>query len=262
MAVNARRLTVPAAVSGLRVVVDRGGLGVAVGFYLVVVSVLSSLWRAAAGVGHGQVAGYSAVALTWYIATSEAAICALNIRMIEEIGDDIGSGRIAVELLRPLPAIAVRLTSETGRGIARLAAMIVSGAVLAWLVAGGPPNTGAALLAVPSLVLAVVCNLAMQHFMAAAAFWVRDAKTTWFLYQKVVFILGGMLIPLQVLPAGLRTVAFRLPFMAMAYAPARLASGHFEPELLVVQAGWLAVAITLAVGAFAAGQRRLQVAGG
>lgn len=246
----------------MRVVVDRGGLGVAVGFYLVVVSVLSSLWRAAAEVGNGQVAGYTAVALTWYVATSEAAICALNIRMIEEIGDDIGSGTIAVELLRPVPAIAVRLASETGRALARLGAIVVSGVALAWLIVGGPPSVTAALLAVPSLMLAVVCNLAMQHVMAAAAFWVRDAKTSWFLYQKVVFILGGMLIPLQVLPSGLRTVAFGLPFMAMAYAPARLASGYFEPELLLVQVGWLAVAVALAVGAFAVGQRRLQVVGG
>jgi ABC-2 type transport system permease protein len=255
-------MTVPASVAALRVVVDRGGLAVAVGFYLVVVSVLTSLWRAATAAGHGQVAGYSAVALTWYIATSEAAVCALNIRMIEEIGDDIGSGAIAVELLRPVSAIAVRLASEVGRGLARLAVIVVAGVALALLVVGPPPSVGAALIAIPSLMLAVSCNLAMQHAMAAAAFWVRDAKTSWFLYQKVVFILGGMLLPLQVLPAGLRSVAFRLPFMAMAYAPARLASGHLEPELLLVQIGWLAVAVAMAVGAFAIGQRRLQVVGG
>lgn len=257
-----RRVTVPASVAALRVVMDRGGLGVAVGFYLVVVCVLTSLWRAATAAGHGQVAGYSAVALTWYIATSEAAVCALNIRMIEEIGEDIGSGAISVELLRPVSAIAIRLAGEVGRGMARLAAIVVAGVALALLVVGPPPSARAALLAVPSLMLAVTCNLAMQHAMAAAAFWVRDAKTSWFLYQKVVFIMGGMLLPLQVLPAGLRSVAFRLPFMAMAYAPARIASGHFEPELLLLQIGWLAVSVAMAVGAFAIGQRRLQVVGG
>jgi hypothetical protein len=50
--------------------------------------------------------------------------------------------------------------------------------------------------------------------------------------------------------------------MAMAYAPARLASGHVEPGLLLVQIGWLAVMAVAAVAAFAGGERRLQTVGG
>ena len=66
-------------------------------FYLIVSGVLSALWRAAAG-EHGDVAGYSAVALTWYVFTAEAATCAINVRLIEEVGDEIG-GAVAVEML-------------------------------------------------------------------------------------------------------------------------------------------------------------------
>ena len=51
-------------------------------------------------------------------------------------------------------------------------------------------------------------------------------------------------------------------FMAMAYVPARLASGHVEPQLLAVQLGWLVVLIAVAHTVFAAGERRLQVVGG
>src|SRR5207245_7380168 len=71
------------------------------------------------------------------------------------------------------------------------------------------------------------CALPIYAF-AGASFWIRDARSTWFLYHKLVFVLGGMLLPLQVLPAWLRTIAECLPFVAMAYAPARLASGHIE----------------------------------
>jgi hypothetical protein len=39
-------------------------------------------------------------------------------------------------------------------------------------------------------------------------------------------------------------------------------SGHVEPELLIVQAGWLGASLIAALGAFRAGQRRLQVTGG
>jgi ABC-2 type transport system permease protein len=130
------------------------------------------------------------------------------------------------------------------------------------VVTGGVPSGAGLALAVPSLVLAITANLAAQHACAAAAFWVRDARTTWFLYQKFVFVLGGMLLPIQVLPGWLQGVAWSLPFTAMAYAPARLASGHVEPTLLLVQAAWVLALVAAAAGAFAAGQRRLQVVGG
>ncbi len=256
-----RQVTTPAEMAARRLLADRGGLAVAVIFYLIVSTVLAGLWRAAAG-EHGLVAGYSPGALTWYIFTAEAAICAISIRLIEEVGEDISSGAVAVELLRPPPVVAVRLAVETGRGLSRLAVLLAFGAVAAWLAVGPPPSVTGALLAVPALVLAVAANLALQHAVASAAFWLRDARATWLLYQKLVFILGGMLLPLQVLPSALRAVAFALPFMTMAYVPARLAAGHVEPALLLVQAGWLALLTAGAVAMFAAGQKRLQVVGG
>jgi len=48
-----------------------------------------------------------------------------------------------------------------------------------------------------------------------------------------------------------------LPFSSMAYAPARLASGHLEPELLAIQAGWLAVILFGAARLYRSGERHL-----
>jgi ABC-type uncharacterized transport system permease subunit len=60
----------------------------------------------------------------------------------------------------------------------------------------------------------------------------------------------------------MHAVADGLPFLAMAYVPARLASGHVQPQLLALQAGWLVVLLGAAVAVFGAGQRRLQAVGG
>jgi ABC-2 type transport system permease protein len=257
-----RWATVTAQTGAQRVLAERGGLGVSIGFYVAVVAVLGGLWRVAAGANGGSIAGYSAVALTWYIATSEAATVSLNIRMIDDIGRDIGSGAVAVELLRPASVLGVRVASELGRVLPRLAALALTGVVVASVTAGAAPRPATLVLAAPSLVLAVACNIVAQHAFAAAAFWLRDAGSTWFLYQKLVFILGGMLIPLEALPGWLHDAALVMPFRAMAYAPARLASGHFEPVLLLEQAGWLALLLAVAATAFSAGERRLQVVGG
>ena len=245
-----------------RVLAERGGLGVATGFYLVVVAVLAGLWRAAAHANGGSIAGYSAVALTWYIATSESVTVSLNIRMISDIGEDIASGAVAVELLRPASVLGVRVVSEIGRAVPRLVTLLLAGAALSTVTGGAPPRPAALVLVPLSAVLAISCNVVAQHAFAAAAFWIRDAGATWFLYQKLVFVLGGMLIPLEVLPHWLQTITRVLPFRAMSYAPARLASGHLEPGLLIEQAAWLVVLSLVADAVFSAGERRLQVVGG
>ena len=241
---------------------DRGQLLFAAGFYVIVASVLAALWRAAAAVNGGTVAGYSGLQLTWYVVAAEAVTIALNTRLIEVIGDDIASGAVAAELLRPAPVLGVRVCTELGRCVPRLIVCVVIGVVLATLTAGAPPDATALALAAPAVVLAVFCNLVAQHAFAGIAFWLRDARSMWFLYHKLVFVLGGMLLPLQVMPGWLHTVAACLPFAAMAYVPARLASGHVEPPLLLVQLWWIGIMWWAARAVFNAGERRLQVVGG
>lgn len=245
-----------------RSAIDGGGMVVSISFYVVIVATLSGLWRVAVGSNDGRLGGYTAVALTWYIVTSEAAIVSVNARHIEDIGTDIAQGTVAVELLRPASVLGIRMATEVGRGLPKAAAVAGAGAVVATVVAGGPPRPATLVLVVPSLVLAITANLLGQHAVAAVAFWIRDAGSVWFLYLKAVFITGGMIIPLELLPDGLQRAALLLPFRAMAYAPARLAAGYWEPALFLEQLFWIGVLGVVATAAFRAGERRLQVVGG
>jgi ABC-type uncharacterized transport system permease subunit len=70
-----------------------------------------------------------------------------------------------------------------------------------------------------------------------------------------------MLIPLEVLPRGLEVAGRLLPMMAVAYAPARLAAGHREPGLLLIQLAWLVIGSATAAWLFARGERHLRRVG-
>jgi ABC-2 type transport system permease protein len=258
---TARAAAVTFDVALRRGVAERGGQAVTIGFYVLVVAVMASLWRTAADVHGGSIAGYTAVALTWYLAASEAVTVSINARLIEDIGVEIADGTVATEMQRPVSVLLIRVAGETGRTLPRLVACCVAGLGVAWLIGGAPPDGTALALAAPSVVLAVICNLLAMHAFAAVGFWLRDTRSAWFLYQKFVFLLGGMLIPLEVLPHAVDAVARALPFLAMAYAPARLASGHVEPSLLLVQLGWMLVLAVVAAAVFAAGERRLTAVG-
>jgi ABC-2 type transport system permease protein len=248
-------------VSATRLARNPAMLGAGAVFYALILVIFSALWHAATPANGGSVAGYDAAALLWYVVAAEAAVTAVKPRLIEMIGSDIASGAIVSEMLRPASVAGLRLAAELGESLVRLGLAWIVGTAIGWALVGPPPDAGAAALALPATVLAVACNLAAQHAFAAAAFWLRDTRATWFLYQKVVFLLGGMLLPLELMPDGLAAVARALPFSAMAYAPARLLSGHFEPWLLLVQAGWLAVLGGAALAIFALGERRLEAVG-
>ncbi|MGH1487780.1 MAG: ABC transporter permease [Acidimicrobiales bacterium] len=224
-------------------------------FFVLPPIILASVWKAAATSSGGSIVGYSATALVWYIATSETAVLTVRNRLIAEVGDDIGSGQFAVELQRPVRALPIRLASELGFMAPRFTVGVTLAALVGLLLGGAPPSVVGVTLAVPSLALALTLNVIGQHLFAASSFWLREAKGAWFLYNKLVFVLGGMLLPLEVLPAWLETIAKFLPFMAMAYVPARLAAGFVEPWLLLVQLFWLFVALALALAAFGRGER-------
>jgi ABC-2 type transport system permease protein len=251
------------AVAAGRVLHRPGELAVRLLFYVVILVVFAGLWSAAAAAGGGQVAGYSAAALLWYVTVAEGAVIATKPRLIEDVGVDIGTGAVATELLRPVSVLGLRLASELGEAAVRLAMALAIGTAFTWTVAGAPSAGAGALLALPSCALALAANLAAQHAFAGAAFWLSDAKATWFLYQKLVFLLGGMLLPLQFFPPWLERLAWALPFWTMAYAPARLAAGSPpQPWLLAAQAAWLLLLAGAAALVFRAGERRLEVAGG
>jgi ABC-2 type transport system permease protein len=241
-----------------RIVVAPSDLVVRTGFYIIIVMVLSALWGAAAEANGGAVAGYTSFALTWYMIFSECAVNAIRPRLIEDIGIDIDSGGVAIEMLRPVSVVLFRIATEIGESLSRFVIMLAIGAALGVALAGSPPDAATFLLAIPSGLLAVACSVSAQHLFAAMSFWQGEAKGAWFLYLKLVFILGGMLLPLEVLPGWLETTSKILPFWTMAYAPARLAAGFNEPLLLFGQASWLLALTALAVAAFAAGEKRVQ----
>jgi ABC-2 type transport system permease protein len=246
----------------------RRGLGtpdelvVRVVFYAIILVVFAALWRSALAANGGDLGGYDFHALFWYVAGAEAAVVATKPRMIEEIGDEIGSGQVATALLRPVSYVGFRLSVELGEALLRLLAMLAVAAVLGVALAGLPPSASGVAAFLPTAVLAVACNLAAQHAFAGWAFWLQDAKAGWFLYQKLIFLLGGMLLPLELLPGWMADVARALPFAAMAYAPARAMAGHPSPGLVALQLGWLALLLGAALAVFAAGERRLTVVGG
>jgi viologen exporter family transport system permease protein len=66
------------------------------------------------------------------------------------------------------------------------------------------------------------------------AFWLQDVAPVYWVWQKLMFVLGGLLLPLELYPAFIRRAAAFTPFPSLLAAPASfmLATPLVSPEAL------------------------------
>ena len=244
--------------SALRSIKNPGFIVIRALFFSVILIVFMALWKAAMQSANGSIAGYTFSDILWYLMATETAVVSVPHRRIEDIGDAISSGAYETELLRPVSAAGIRIATELGQAVVTLAVLYTWGAALITTFVGPPNSLTCLLLGIPAVILAVSCDWIALHAFGAIAFWVGDTRASWFLLQKLVFVLGAMLLPLQFLPHAMQVVAWALPFLAMAYIPGRIVSGHLEAWLLLVQLAWLVVLSIATRQLFAIGERRLR----
>ena len=98
-----------------------------------------------------------------------------------------------------------------------------------------------------------------------SAFLVEDVSAFMWIYQKLAFLFGGMLIPLDFYPDWLQVIARALPFASMTYGPARLfvtpTVGLFL-SVMTLQIVWIVILALLLTFAYRRGVAYLTVNGG
>jgi ABC-2 type transport system permease protein len=115
------------------------------------------------------------------------------------------------------------------------------------------------------MILAWLIDFCIAALIGLAAFAVEEVAAFDWIYQKILFILGGMLIPLDFFPGWLRTISQASPFAYMIYGPARL---FVEPSperffaLFLGQIVWLAVLGAIVTVSYRRGMHWLAINGG
>jgi ABC-2 type transport system permease protein len=100
---------------------------------------------------------------------------------------------------------------------------------------------------------------------ALSAFWVEETRGLEFVYNKFLFTVGGMLMPIELFPEALQHVVRWLPLQGVVYAPAKTAVAFDSvdlPSLLLMQAGWIVVFGLIAAAVYRRGVKKLNVNGG
>lgn len=230
-----RRKYLAVAGTGLRQgLSEHGELVGRAAFYTVILLIFSRLW--AVVIEEDVIPGVGPTELLWYLAITEWVM--LSVPPIHlDIEADVRSGDIAYRLPRPLSYVGSKLAEAAGDAALRMVTLGSTGAFLAWWMGGGfPADLRGMVLVLPLGVLAVSVGLAFHAAIGLTAFWLQDCSPVYWIWQKLAFVLGGLMLPLEIYPHWLRAIAEWTPFSALMHGPGRLAFGY-DPASV----GWVAV---------------------
>jgi len=234
-------------------------------FLVIILYIFMQLWGAAyAGEGEPVVGGYTFSDLVWYLIVSESITMAMP-SLSAMLEQDVKSGDVAYRLTKPIHYVGYYFAWYNAEVWLRAAVNLAVGGALG-LLALGAPDFGYGWLALPLAAFgAFAVNFALNMIVALCAFWVEETVGLEFVYRKLLFTAGGMLMPLDMFPLWLQDVCRWLPFQAVLYAPAS-AVVQFDPAKLVgmiaVQWTWAALLAGVVAVMYAKGVRKLNVNGG
>lgn len=218
------------------------------GVFVLPILIFAAIWHATP-LATLDLPSHDADHLIWYVTVTEVIVFAMAFPF-RAVEDDIRLGHIEAGLTRPVPYTLAVLAEAAGGASFRFVALGVLGTALAFVLTQRIP---AALASLPGLALVALLGCQMGvAFQVAVGFstaWFGQSAPLFWIWQKALFLLGGLLLPLTIYPAVVAQAAFWTPFPAMLYLPAGLvledSAGAFA-RCLACQALW-SVAILAAL---------------
>lgn len=237
-------------------------------FFAFIMAVYMLLWKAIYGGGGQTIEGFSINNIIWYLAMTEI-ITLSSTNYYVEVSNDVKTGNIAYQLNKPYHYVPYAFANHMGKIGIRFLVNVVVGNVVAYLLVG--PNEGGKisldyfLLVSISMLLGMFLNYFINLSLALSAFWVEENIPFRWIYNKLVFTLGGMLIPLEFFPKILKDVSMKLPFAYVTYGPGKLTVKYSMDNAISLIGGqliYLAIAVVVCFGLFGMGVKKLNVNGG
>jgi ABC-2 type transport system permease protein len=242
-------------------------------FYAVLLMIYARVWQMVQKSGslglfeHGD--------LVWYLAVTEWIALSLP-PLYLDIEADIRSGNIAYFLPRPISYLWLRFSEALGILLVRMLVLGVFGFGLALLLTRVSTPEGVNVLLPSGGPLALVCgaltavvaatlNLVFYAIIGLCSFVIEDTSPIYWVWQKLSFVFGGLMFPLDIYPDTLHAVANATPFPSLLYGPARIAIGA-EPAFIwrttLVLAAWTLFGVLCAHFAFRRALKFLEINGG
>ena len=235
-------------------------------FFIFIMFIYLMLWKNIYGSKGKIIAGLNINQMIWYLVFTEL-ITLSRTDIHVQVNDDVKSGNIAYLLNKPYNYVYYCFSYFLGEIGIKLLTNAVLGVLIGLIYVGTLKNFNFVNLPfiIFSLILGCFINFFIYMSLALTSFWFEDNVAFFWIYSKLIFTLGGMLMPLELFPGWLRAFSKYLPFAYVTYVPAKLAvnfsmSGFLKE--MPVQILYLAAFFALSMLLYKKGVRNLNVNGG
>jgi ABC-2 type transport system permease protein len=221
-------------------------------YWLVSPIVYLAVWTTVAR-SQGAVSGLTANDFVTYYLTLLIVDNLTSQITIHLLAYKIQDGTLSSELLKPVhPILTNVLINNLAFKMLNFMALIPIWLTLFWLFS---PDFRAVtpltlLLAIPAVVLGFGISFLLGATITCVAFWTTRVYSLNEFYTALVMLLGGLFVPLELLPPLVRNIAQFLPFQFMIYFPIQLILGRLAPDMIAGSFALGLVWFALALGLF------------
>lgn len=233
---------------------------------IIAVVILVAFWRAVFS-NTATVGGLNLDTTINYLLLAMIFRSGADTGIIYDIGDLMRDGRIGLTLLRPVDMQATFYVQNLARiGLDTLLALPI--ALFAWLVysLSLPSDPLVWLAFLVTMLLGNAVMFCFDWIIGCAGFYSTEIWGLSVLRYGFGLFFSGALIPLDMMPDWLRSIAAVLPFSQALYLPVSILAGinpvSAMPRIWLIQLGYLAVLLVASRLVFARAVRVVTVQGG
>ncbi len=240
----------------------KGLVGLSI-FLITCLLIFAHLWKFAAA--KSGVVGLDPDQLLWYIAFNEWVLVSIP-DVQDDMAQDLHSGRLAYLLPRPMSYLGGTFCEALGTACVNLTMLGAVTFLFTWANVGGLPFHPSGLPLIFILgVMACSVAIIFQMLVGLSALWLSDATPLFWIWEKSLFMLGGLILPLTVYPQWLQTVASLTPFPGILGQRSALALDYSVQNVVSVASLliiWAAIGLVALMMLYRRGLRILNIEGG
>lgn len=211
-------------------------------------TIIYFLWQAIyKSAGTSVVRGMTFSDTLIYLVLATALFNFMEMYAVWEIGRNIQSGKIVLDLLKPMDYRKYLFWSYSGSFISQFFLTFLPTFIIVTVVTHGAIPMGINLVYFTiSVVLAVSINYSIDFFVGTICLYTESIWGINIMKQVVVMLFSGVTIPIAFFPETLKKIVYYLPFQSIYNAPLSILLGKdlkWQATLstLLMQLGWCIV---------------------
>ena len=235
--------------------------------YFIHLFIFFNLWNYIYSNPDELINGYSKVQMVWYVVITELLWSAVGGRKLcRKIVEDVKGGNIVYNMNKPYSYIGYTLSSHLGEITIKMLIYCILGAFVGIAFLGEFPDINfiQVIIVVISGTLATIIDTLIITFIGLISFKIEDSNPIYWLYSKVILILGTM-FPIEFFPYFMQGILKYSPIYVVTYGPANLFVNFDYKNALYIfisQIIYLVVVYLLCTFMYKKGVEKLNVNGG